>query len=427
MNQRTVAVLGTARNDFVLGAAGALKSDGAAVTVLARENRAAPFADSGLPVRTFSGRIAWYSLPVLTTLRRIGAQHIAVVVGDVFSHANVTTALNWWRAIGLLRGADIYVSFSTQPHVLECFNTSDQGQRLVAAVVVLLLAALTLRFPVVALLAVSVAGGLELAARAVRGWRAGERPAYAASAWPLLVDDPQVGWRLRPVNITARISAPDAVPRTIRVTVDTLGERQTGSPLPVRDSRLAIAFYGGSYMFGESLSDEETIPWRASTLLNHYRMLNRAVPGYSALQALIRLLDDLTDRPPVAVVAVLDGSEPNCAGNDPSSALRFPFPGHARFPLSDRCALWWWSERVLSRSIGRRRRERVLLAIAEKCAHQRIPIVMTVAGADRTGLGAVLSRCGFSWTAIDVGASHQSTAERLAREVRGALKRLPTR
>jgi hypothetical protein len=416
MRQPTVALLGTAGDEFVVEAAGALRNAGARLTVLIRRGREEHFLREGLSVRTFPGRIAWYNLPVLAALRGVGATDIAVVVGDHFAHANVTSALNWWRAAGLLRGADIYVSPSTRPAELECFNTIDQRQWLAAGAAALVMVALALMYPGATLLAAAVAAGLELAARRARPRHSDERSACRA-AWPILVDDPRLGWRLRSANITAWVAATDAPPRTIRVTLDADGHRRTGAAVRQRENRPTIAFYGGSYVFGDSLSDEETIPWHVATLMERYQVHNRGVPGYSALQAVTRLLDDVADHAPAAAVVIVDGSGPTeLAG-----------AGHARFPLSDHVAAWLLIQGLWNRRRERRGRERALLAMAERCARECIPLVVAVAGADCTDLGPVLSRCGLHWTTIDISASPASIAGRLAQDVRAAAEPAPRR
>ena len=409
--QPTVAVLGTARSDFVLAAAVALRNAGASVLVFVRQDRESLFAENGFSVRTFSGRISWHSLSLLTALRSAGAQRIVIVVGDEFAHANVTTALNWWRAAGLLGNADTYVSSSTQPAVLECVNTIDQRERLVAFLVALVVVAPAFWHPVVVFVIALVASGLELIARRTREFSQKRLPAPGCR-WPVLADDPRLGWRLRPVNITARTSTPGAQPRTIHVTVDANGERATSLPSGTADNRPAVAFYGGSTMFGDSLSDEETIPWQAAALLSDYRVVNRAVPGYSALQMAMRLQDDLAGRPLAAIVALIDGA----------GSSELPASGHARFPLSERCAVWWAIERAWNRSRLRRLRAQALTVIGERSARARIPLVVALAVGESTALGDVLSGPGVHWGTFDADSSPQSIARSLVQKVRAVLE-----
>ncbi len=419
IGQRTVALLGTARDDFVIAAAGALEAAGAAVTIFVRRGREAAFAGDRRVV-TFDGRIGWFSLPLLAALRKARANTIAIVIGDQFAHTNVTTALNWWRAAGLLRGADIYCSSSTQPIVLEGFNSIDQRQWLGAVMAAVLAVPIFVRYPATALVVVAVAGSLELAVRAVRRWRTVEDAVYDGPVWPILVDDPQRGWRLRPAEIAASMTTTDGAVRAIRITVDAAGERTTGTSNGDRIGSPVIAFYGGSEAFGNSLSDEETIPWQAASLLTGSRIVNRAVPGYDVVQAVARVRDDVTADPPAAVILMLDGNEPNFAFRK-SSAFRFPNPGHGRFSLSDRIAAWSFIRRALNRAGGRRNRERVLRAVEEQCARKGIPFIVAVSEGGSTDLDARRWRSGVQSITIPASAPSQTIAALLVESIRTAL------
>jgi hypothetical protein len=193
------------------------------------------------------------------------------------------------------------------------------------------------------------------------------------------------------VTIAAIVTGTDGTSRTIRVTVDETGRRTTEMPEPGSDRRAAIAIYGGSTAFGDALSDEETIPWQAAALLPGYRIVNRAVPGYGVAQAVTRLLDDLaSDNPPAAVVLV--------NGSPTAEGVR---GGRARFPLSERSALWQAVDRLLSRMRAPRLRARAIRSLSERQARLGIPVV---------------------WIDVPAGTSAESAAAVLARDVRAALE-----
>lgn len=50
-----------------------------------------------------------------------------------------------------------------------------------------------------------------------------------------------------------------------------------------------IVFIGDSFIFGEGLNDEESLPWRLQELLPNKDVINHAVGGYGTCQAMLRL------------------------------------------------------------------------------------------------------------------------------------------
>lgn len=73
----------------------------------------------------------------------------------------------------------------------------------------------------------------------------------------------------------------------ITVSIDSNGTRMTSrSPLNITDSADKIIFIGGSFTFGQSISDSETMAWKIQALLPNYQVMNWAVPAYGTYQSL---------------------------------------------------------------------------------------------------------------------------------------------
>lgn len=95
------------------------------------------------------------------------------------------------------------------------------------------------------------------------------------------------GWDLRPGKFRLLLGQRGR-PSTISVNDD--GSRVTGSqePPPSSDAR-KILFIGDSFIFGEGLDDEETLPWHLQERLPSRQVLNYGVGGFSTCQSLYRL------------------------------------------------------------------------------------------------------------------------------------------
>ena len=421
MPRSNLALLGTARQDFVLAAAAALREGGATVTGVVAEGRESSLREAGIPATSFTGRISVWSLRLLMTVRRLRPTGVVVVAGDQVAHTNVLTALNWWRATGLLRGADIYLSLSTQPAVLECFNSSDQRERLFAALAAGTGAIALLFWPSAVLTALAAAACFEFAARLARRRVATPFASSPAPVWPLLADDPELGWRPRPVDITAITTTPDTAALTRRVNIDSAGHRATGSPASQSDSGPLVAMYGGAYLFGDALGDEETIPARVAVHLTRCRIVNRGVPGYGVAQSASRLLMDLVDAPPAAVVLVLSAWE-FARRNVDASAGRWRFRGeHSRFPLSDRLATIWFVKRWQNNRWAQTNRRVALQGLSDGCSRAGIPAILAIAGPEFATVEQERDWPGIRLVAIAEGASEEHVASLLAAEIESAI------
>ena len=418
-----LVVLGTAPAHVVVAAATALRSQATSVTALVSERDEAAIRQAHIPVRRFAGRIGVRSFGLLRTIRQLRPTGVVVVVGDQFAHTSVTTSLNWWRALGLLGRCDIYVSASTQPEVLEGFNASDPSERLFAGGFALLLGVLAVGRPSVAVAVLGVLVALELLARAVTG-----HPAVRLvprSAWPVLVDNPWTGCALRPAAITVRTSTPDGTVRVTRITVSSDGVRSTGPTATHDPSPPVMAFYGGSFLFGEGLSDGDTLLWRMASLLPGCRIIHRAVPGDDATAAALRALQDLEAQRPAAVVLVLNDDEAAQGSRGRAWTDSRTCGSHSRFPMADRFALWRIVSAAIEEVRGRLRQRRTIRLLCRRCASLGVPLVLAHSGPDRAGLAARVSRLGAHTIAVGDVVGDVTDAD-LARQLCDALASVPS-
>lgn len=134
-NKGATAVLGSARNDFVINAMCELSKDGANICAVVRQERLEPFKERGFKAYGFSGGISWLNLSVLLSLRKINPDRIIIVVGDQFLHFNVFGALDVWMKTGLLKKAPMLISYSFAPGRLVPWRGANQsGNRASASV-----------------------------------------------------------------------------------------------------------------------------------------------------------------------------------------------------------------------------------------------------------------------------------------------------
>ena len=74
------------------------------------------------------------------------------------------------------------------------------------------------------------------------------------------------------------------------VTISPDGSRATSREQNLKTADLRnIFFFGDSYVFGEGLSDEETLPWQLQSILPDRMIINFGVGGYGTCQAMLRL------------------------------------------------------------------------------------------------------------------------------------------
>lgn len=106
----------------------------------------------------------------------------------------------------------------------------------------------------------------------------------AAARQPTFVErDPELGWRNKPGEYVA--PALDGSARTTRIHILPDSSRAT-SLEPPADGPL-IALVGGSFTFGQGLSDHETLAWRLQDEFPGRRFRNLGTNAYGTLQSLI--------------------------------------------------------------------------------------------------------------------------------------------
>jgi len=71
-------------------------------------------------------------------------------------------------------------------------------------------------------------------------------------------------------------------------TTDEFGRRITYPSNPAAKEKF-LAFFGCSYVFGEGLNDEETLPWQVAMLAPAFRVYNYGVSGHGPQQMLAKL------------------------------------------------------------------------------------------------------------------------------------------
>lgn len=116
------------------------------------------------------------------------------------------------------------------------------------------------------------------------------RPAFYENNTPKTVcrPDPQLGWVNKPGIYTAPAPSSGGFPLTVTIRDD--GSRATAAQDAGTDGRRhTIALVGCSFMFGEGLSDEQTMAWKLQQLFPEKRVLNYGVMAYGTYQSLLML------------------------------------------------------------------------------------------------------------------------------------------
>jgi hypothetical protein len=137
-----------------------------------------------------------------------------------------------------------------------------------------------------ALVAITLSVGLLLGELVVRA--SGRRP-WSGMVRPkepqLYVEDPELGWRLRP----GRYSHPGYTPgsEALRIHVLPDGSRDAGYTGSGGEPWLALL--GGSFVQGWGLSDEQTLAWELQKHQRGWRVANHGVGGYGTHQSLLVL------------------------------------------------------------------------------------------------------------------------------------------
>lgn len=96
--------------------------------------------------------------------------------------------------------------------------------------------------------------------------------------------------RLRPNNHFTQtiVDSKGQIVRKVKVTIDSLGRRIVIGPKKVPQNRF-LAFIGCSFVFGDGLNDDETLPSIISALRSNVSVVNTALPGWGPGQFLLQI------------------------------------------------------------------------------------------------------------------------------------------
>ncbi|MEM9382809.1 MAG: hypothetical protein AAGB93_22845 [Planctomycetota bacterium] len=144
------------------------------------------------------------------------------------------------------------------------------------------------RAAIVAGIALAGLGVAEVATRARQISHATMRPANYRSTY--VVDDDLLGYAAQPgASGSVEKRYDDELVYSVTYTIDENGGRSTGAPAGSGTDGAVLCF-GGSYMFGEGLEDEESVPYRAQAALEGaLRFHSFALHGWGAHHMLARL------------------------------------------------------------------------------------------------------------------------------------------
>lgn len=117
------------------------------------------------------------------------------------------------------------------------------------------------------------------------------RPVFSEKRIPTAICRPDLhlGWTNRPGRYTAPAKARKDRPVTITIHSDGRRAVTAQNIDPGNDLRKKIVLVGGSFMFGEGLSDEQTLAWKLQQRLPETDVLNYGVKAYGTYQSLLML------------------------------------------------------------------------------------------------------------------------------------------
>ncbi|MDY6903055.1 MAG: hypothetical protein SWH61_00070 [Thermodesulfobacteriota bacterium] len=120
------------------------------------------------------------------------------------------------------------------------------------------------------------------------------------SAASICREDPVLGWR----NKTGDFTFQNGEEKTVHIKLLNSGRRAVAANgTGHADDREKIILIGGSFMFGQGLSDEETMAWKLQDKMPEMKVLNYGVQAYGTYQSLLMLEHILpeTSRPSVVI------------------------------------------------------------------------------------------------------------------------------
>ena len=197
--------------------------------------------------------------------------------------------------------------------------------------------------------------------------------------------DPVKGWRNKPGTYLTTPSAPGGRSSRVRILAD--GSRATGDRPP--EAGPLTALVGGSFIFGQELSDNETLAWRLQADDPERRYRNLGVASFGTYQALLTMeeLFASADSPEQVLYGHINHHAtrnvarsawvrhlarlsrtaevklPYCSLNDQGELVRHPPEGFPHWPLRDRLAvvnLFLNAARDAWHEPRHRRRDRIL-------------------------------------------------------------------
>ena len=159
----------------------------------------------------------------------------------------------------------------------------------------------------------------------------GEPEAIGSS--PFYVPDPTLGYVVAPCTVARhRRTIGETLIYDVVYRTDGRGRRETpASPGPDRAS--FVLWFGDSNVFGEGLSQTETLPYYAGELAADYRSYNYGVPGYGPSNVLAlarrgRLREEVTERDGYAVLFLIPAHVARVVGSSTMSTgwgRHFPY------------------------------------------------------------------------------------------------------
>lgn len=149
---------------------------------------------------------------------------------------------------------------------------------------------------------------------------------------PLFVADAALGWTLRPASVIRAVRARGAhIIYDARYTIDARGQRVT--PDSNSDGE-TVLFLGDSMMFGDGLSDGETVPQLFAVKTGRrFHVVNLAVSAYGPHQVLRQIEEGIVDR------AI---ARPGADKRKVRMAFLYFDDDHLPRAAGDKNQEWWW-------------------------------------------------------------------------------------
>ena len=224
--------------------------------------------------------------------------------------------------------------------------------------------------------------------------------------------DPALGWRNKPGSYVAPPYVPGGKGSRLRILPD--GSRATSDQPPLKGPRVVLV--GGSFVFGQEISDHETMAWQLQEADRRRRYVNFGVAGYGTYQSLLRLERIFSaGDPPEWVIYGLMGHHktrnvgrsgwlrhlsrysryfevalPYCSLDDSGKLMRHPPARYPVWPLRNSLAIVNLFFDTISDALSEKRfrhRQRVtellLLEMCQLCHSNGARLVVALVGSER--------------------------------------------